>query len=91
MIEKQFNILSRTGFARPASMLVSISNKYLSKLVFEFEGTSVELNYSPDSIMDVMSLEIRPGDEFNIRAEGIDEDEAVQRIEECLREMTLIT
>lgn len=72
MIEKQFNILPNTGFARPARMLVSISAKYLSKLVLEYEGMAVELTYSAQSIMDVMSLGIRPGETFNIRAEGID-------------------
>jgi phosphocarrier protein HPr len=90
MIEKQYNIISSTGFARPASMLVSISNKYLSKLVLEYEGISVELYYSLESIMDVMSLGIRPGAQFNIRTEGIDEHQALQSIEDHFSKMKLI-
>ena len=90
MIEKQFNIVSSTGFARPATMLVSISNKYLSKLVLEYEGITVELNYSPDSIKDVMSLGIRPGAPFMIRAEGIDQYQALQSIEDHFSKMKLI-
>lgn len=90
MIEKQYNLISSTGFARPASIIVSISNKYLSKLVLEYEGISVELNYSPDSIMDVLSLGIRPGDQFNVRAEGIDELQALQSIEDHFSKMKLI-
>ncbi|MDF2791568.1 MAG: hypothetical protein K0S80_4670, partial [Neobacillus sp.] len=31
MIEKKYNILPTTGFARPARVLVSISAKYLSR------------------------------------------------------------
>ncbi len=90
MIEKQYNIISSTGFARPARMLGSISTKYLSNLVIEYEGMSVELNYSSETIMDVMSLEIRPGAPFTIRAEGIDEYKALQYIEEYFTKMKLI-
>jgi phosphocarrier protein HPr len=71
-------------------MLVSISNRYLSKLVLEYEGNSVELQYTPDTLMDVMSLGIRPGAQFSVRAEGIDEYQALQSIEDQLSEMKLI-
>ncbi|MBT2653994.1 HPr family phosphocarrier protein [Bacillus sp. ISL-18] len=90
MIERQY-ILSSTGFARPARMLIGISNKYLSKLVLEYKGISVELNYSLDSIMDVMSLGIIPGAQFIIRAEGIDEDQALQLIDDHFSKMKLIS
>jgi phosphocarrier protein len=90
MIEKQYSIISSTGFARPASMLVSIAYKYLSKLVLEYEGKSVELNSSPDSIMDIMSLGIRPGAQFILRVEGIDEHQALQSIEDHFSKMKLI-
>jgi phosphocarrier protein HPr len=91
MIEKQYNIHPSTGFARPARMLVSISAKYLSKLVLEYEGIAVEINYSVQSIMDVMSLRIRPGDPFNIRAEGIDEYQAFLSIENHFFKMKVIS
>jgi phosphocarrier protein HPr len=90
MIEKQYNIISNTGFARPARMLVSTSTKYLSNLVLKYEGMSVELNYSPETIMDIMSLEIRPGAPFNVRAEGTDELQALQYIEDHFSKMNLI-
>jgi phosphocarrier protein HPr len=90
MIERQYNMLPSTGFARPARMLVSISTKYFSNLVLEYEGNSVELNYSTETIMDVMSLGIRPGAPFYIRAEGIDESQALQSIEDHFSKMKLI-
>jgi phosphocarrier protein HPr len=89
MIEKQYNLISSTGFARPAKILVSVSNKYLSKLGLDYDGTSVELNYTPETLMDVMSLGIRPGAQFNIRSEGIDEHQALQSIEDHFRKMKL--
>lgn len=90
MIERQYNTLMNTGFARPARMLASISTKYLSNLLLEYEGNSVELNYSTETIMDVMSLGIKPGAPFNIRAEGIDEQQALQSIEDDFSKMKFI-
>ncbi|PLR80353.1 HPr family phosphocarrier protein [Bacillus canaveralius] len=90
MIEKQFEIITTTGFARPATLLVSVACMFTSKIVLEYQGKSVDLKNSPKSIMDVMSLEIRPGAEFNIRAEGIDENQALQSVEDHLSKMKLI-
>ncbi|WP_117170103.1 HPr family phosphocarrier protein [Paraliobacillus sediminis] len=90
MIERKYNIISITGFARLASVLAITSSKYVSKIVLEYEGSSVALNYSPESIMDVMSLGIRPGAPFNIRVEGIDELEALQSIDDHFSKMKLI-
>jgi phosphocarrier protein HPr len=87
MIEKQYTIRSSTGFARPASMLARISHQYVSKLALKYEESSVELNELPDSIMEMMSLGIRPGAPFSIRAEGIDELQAVQAIEDNISKM----
>ncbi|WP_307311326.1 HPr family phosphocarrier protein [Neobacillus driksii] len=91
MNEKQYHIMSNTGFARPARMLVSISAKFLSKLALEYEGIAVELDYSAQSIMDVMSLGIRTGDPFIIRAEGIDSYQALQSIEDHFSKMKVIS
>jgi phosphocarrier protein len=91
MIKKQYNIQATTGFARPARMLVSISAKYLSNLVLEYEGSAVELTYSAQSIMDVMSLGIRPGEPFTIRAEGIDAYQAFQSIEDHFSKMKVMS
>ncbi|MDF2791470.1 MAG: HPr family phosphocarrier protein, partial [Neobacillus sp.] len=71
--------------------LVSISAKYLSRLVLEYEGIAVELTYSAQSILDVMSLEIMPGETFNIRAEGIDEYQALRSIEDYFSKMKVIS
>ncbi|WP_247747041.1 HPr family phosphocarrier protein [Alkalihalobacillus sp. BA299] len=84
MIEKQFKIIMSTGFARPATLLIKVACKFTSKIYLEYQGKSVDLKNSPKSIMDVMSLGIRPGAQFNIRADGIDEHQALQSIEKHL-------
>ncbi|MEH7097221.1 HPr family phosphocarrier protein [Neobacillus vireti] len=90
MIEKHYTIKSSTGFARPARILVEISNKYLSKLVLEYKRNSVELNYSLHSVMEVMSLGIIPGSQFIIRAKGVDAHQVLQLIEDHFNKMDLI-
>ncbi|MEK4826873.1 HPr family phosphocarrier protein [Niallia sp. FSL W8-0951] len=89
MIEKQYHFSAIIGLARLASTLVRISNKHLSKVVVEYKGITVELDYTLESIMDVMSLDIRPGDLFHIRFVGIDEVQALQLIEDQFGRMNL--
>jgi phosphocarrier protein HPr len=90
MIKKQYNLKSSTGFARPANILVRVSNKHVSNLFIEYEGISIKLNYTAESLTGVMSLGIGPGAPFAIRAEGIDEHQALQSIEDYFRKMELI-
>ncbi|MED4224596.1 HPr family phosphocarrier protein [Neobacillus cucumis] len=90
MIEKQYKIIASTGFARPANLILSVADKFTSNLCLEFQGTTVELNYTVESIMDIMSLRIIPGAPFQIRAEGIDEQQALESIEEHLRNRRFI-
>ena len=89
MIEKQYT-LSSTGFVRPATILVNVSNKCVSKIILEYREHCVEVKNTSDSLMDVMSLGIRPDTEFKIIAEGIDEFKALQFIENRFRKMRLI-
>jgi phosphocarrier protein HPr len=84
VIEKQFIIITITGFARPATMLVRDACKFKSKIFLEYQGKSVDLKNSLKSIMDVMSLRIKPGAHFSIRANGMDEYQALQSIERSL-------
>ena len=86
LTEMQFNIIAITGFARPACLLVSSASMFQSRIFLEYKNRSVNLKDCPFAIMEVMSLEIKPGSYFKVRAEGIDEQEALQTIAKTLTE-----
>lgn len=90
MITKQFTITAFTGFARQASLLAGISGKVTSAIYIEYQEETVDLKKTSDPLMDVMSLGIRTGSQFSISAEGNDENQAIQMIEEKLSEMNII-
>lgn len=90
MIKKQFNIIKDTGFARPATLLVSLAQRFTSDIFLEYQGETVNLKHSTISVMDILSLGIRPGTQFNIKAIGIDEVQAIQSIEDYLNKKRLI-
>ncbi|MDM5302618.1 HPr family phosphocarrier protein [Bacillus subtilis] len=77
MIEKQYTIIASTGFARAAC-------KFCSHIFLLYEEKSVDLKNPPKSLIDVMSLGITSGTHIQIRAEGIDEEQALQTIEDRL-------
>lgn len=81
MIEKQFTVIAETGIhARPATLLVQAASRFGSEILLEYKGKKVNLK----SIMGVMSLGIAQGAEINIVANGSDEHEALQMLEETL-------
>ncbi|WP_062048135.1 phosphocarrier protein HPr [Bacillus sp. JCM 19034] len=83
MAEKTFKITAETGIhARPATQLVNKAGQFSSDLTLEYKGKSVNLK----SIMGVMSLGVGQGAEVTIKAEGSDEAEALQAIEEVIKE-----
>ena len=82
MVEKQFKVIDATGIhARPASMLVSAANKFQSDINLIHNEKSVNLK----SILGVMSLGIGMGEEFKISAEGSDEQEALDSLDNTLK------
>lgn len=81
MIEKQFKVIDPTGIhARPATLLVQLATMFNSEISLEYKGNKVNLK----SIMGVMSLGIAQGSTIKIIAEGKDEIEALQALEERL-------
>ncbi|TRZ40666.1 HPr family phosphocarrier protein [Niallia circulans] len=80
----RFNIIAITGFARPTCLLINTASLFQSSIYLEYKGRSVCLKNSPAAIMDVMSLEIKPGTTFKIWADGADEQQAIQAIEKAL-------
>ncbi|WP_153126209.1 phosphocarrier protein HPr [Peribacillus tepidiphilus] len=82
MVEKTFKVIAETGIhARPATLLVQTAGKFDSEINLEYKGKKVNLK----SIMGVMSLGIGQGAEITISAEGSDEQEAMNTLEETLK------
>ncbi|MBO0600542.1 phosphocarrier protein HPr [Sporosarcina sp. E16_3] len=82
MVEKQFIITDEQGIhARPASILVSTATKFKSEINLIYNDKNVNLK----SILGVMSLGIGLGAEFIISATGIDEQDALNELEEALK------
>ena len=81
-MEKKVTIQNETGIhARPASMLVEKASSYESELQIAYEGQEVNAK----SIMGVMSLGISQDVEIIVRAEGADEEEALNTIVELIQ------
>ncbi len=70
-------ILNRAGIhARPASLLVEVAQKYESSIWLEKETITINAK----SIMNILTLGATYKSELVLRAEGEDEEEAVNAI-----------
>ncbi|WP_071459263.1 phosphocarrier protein HPr [Bacillus massilinigeriensis] len=82
MAEKKFTVTAETGIhARPATLLVQAASKFNSEIQLQYKEKKVNLK----SIMGVMSLGIGQGAEITISAEGSDEADAMQTIQDTLK------
>lgn len=70
--------------ARPAGILVKAIAKKTSDIKIKKAGDTREVNAK--SIMAVMSLGVKQGNEITITAEGADEEEAIDEIQKVLEE-----
>ena len=70
--------------ARPAGILVKAIAKKTSDIKIKKAGDTREVNAK--SIMAVMSLGVKKGNEVIITAEGEDEEEAIAEIQKVLEE-----
>lgn len=87
MIVRKFKIIEPTGLhARPVAVLVGTAGKFQS----EIEITCREDVGNLKSILNVLSLMVRQGDEIEISINGVDEANAMLSIEGCLKEMKII-
>lgn len=66
--------------ARPIAMLVQVASQYDSSIYLQSEGRRVNAK----SIMGMMSLKLKNGDEVTVSAEGSDEEKAIEGIEKYL-------
>lgn len=82
MIKKPVTIQLQSGLeTRPAAMLVQVASQYQSEIYLEV-GSQKRVNAK--SIMGMMTLGLAPGEEVTVTADGADEEEAIQSIEQYL-------
>lgn len=82
---KQFNyvITDEIGIhARPAGLLVKEAKAFTSKITVEANGKKADAS----KLMAVMQLGAKKGTEVVVTAEGEDEDTAIERLEEFMKE-----
>ena len=79
-MEKQsVTITNPTGIhARPASLLVSLSQQFQSEIVLECAESGRQVN--PKSIFSVLSGRLKPGTTVTVAADGEDAQQAVREI-----------
>ena len=81
MISKNITINIPTYMeARPVALLVQVASQFESNIYVEVEDKKVNAK----SIMGMMTLSIAPGEEVTIITKGVDEEEAMNKIEEYL-------
>lgn len=81
MTKREITIQLPSGLeARPVAMLVQVASQYESEIHLESDGRTVNAK----SIMGMMTLGLDTGEKVLVTADGSDEKEAVQNIEEYL-------
>jgi phosphocarrier protein len=81
MIEKNYIIIDEAGIhARPSTALVSAVSTFKSEVKLEYKERQVNLK----SIMGVMSLGIPKGASVKVIAQGEDESQVIERIDEVM-------
>lgn len=76
-MERKVKILNESGLhARPAAVFVRAASKYKCDVNIESNNSI----YNAKSIMGIMSLGAKKGDEIKIITDGIDEKEAVDEL-----------
>lgn len=77
MNAKTFTITNKLGLhARAAATLVQVSNKYKSRIYLERDGKQV----NGKSILGILTLACPQGSSLVVRAEGVDQDKALEEI-----------
>lgn len=81
MTKKTIKIQITDGVdSRPVAVLVQVASQYESQIFVESSGKRVNAK----SIMGMMSLVLKSGEEVTVTADGPDEDTAIVGIEEYL-------
>ncbi len=72
--------------ARPLSLIVTAANQFESEVMIESKGRVGNLK----SIMNTLSLAIKCGDEFTVKATGADEKACIAALEETLKKNKIV-
>jgi len=81
-VRRDLTITNKFGMhARPAALFVKEAGKYEAEITLEKDGTTV----SGKSIMGLLTLEIHHGSVISVMAEGPDAKEAVDAIDELVK------
>jgi len=76
-LERSVRLLNESGLhARPAAIFVKTASGFKSEIKVEVNGTLI----NGKSIMNILSLGIKKGDEIRIIADGPDEEEALNSL-----------
>lgn len=79
MYSKKTTILNKTGIhARPATVFVNAAAKFKSQITIKKAASGREANAK--SIVIVLTLALSQGSEVELKAEGVDEVEAVDTL-----------
>lgn len=82
MVEKKIEIVNKLGLhARAAAVLVQEASKFDSDIIITFKDNTVNAK----SILGVMMLAAMKGDTVKVKTEGEDEIEAMEAIEELIK------
>jgi len=85
MKQREVVIGHRLGIhARAAARLVQLSSQYQSTIVLFRSDSANTIEADARSILSILLLSAGFGSKVNVRAEGVDEDEAVEAISEYL-------
>ncbi|MGD8190456.1 HPr family phosphocarrier protein [Brevibacillus ginsengisoli] len=80
-MEQVFTVKSESGIhARPATRLVQVANTFPCEIHIETKGKKVNAK----SIMGIMSLAARKGDELKVIAQGDQAAQAIQALGEVI-------
>ena len=85
MVEKNVTIVNKTGLhARQANGLVNLVKKYASRISLIKENKTANAK----SIINVLTLDLNQGAQVLVRADGEDEEEALEAVVTYLAELT---
>ncbi len=77
-------VINETGLhARPAAQVVRLATKFKSQIYALKDGKRADLK----SLLDLLGLGVCQNDSFTIRAEGKDENKAIEQLTELIKEI----
>ena len=81
MVTKELTIINKLGIhARPAAQFVKLASSFDADIVVEKDGEEVD----GKSILGLMMLAVGPGSKITVTAEGKDEQQALDALEDLV-------